>query len=116
MGWGRIAACVGWRVWYHPLLKAAVGHGTVIEDEVKKSLPQAGMTAAITAGSTHRPAAVIRFVSRKSEMHSDDKLTRFYQVGAAALLLAVIALQVGVLLRAPAKSSRRSVTCGSVVV
>lgn len=85
------------RVWYHPLLKAAVKHGTLIEDEVKKSLPQAGMTAAITAGSTHYSSRVERILSRKECMQSDDKLVWFYKVGAAALTAAALALQIGVL-------------------
>ncbi|GAA1770930.1 hypothetical protein [Nostocoides vanveenii] len=46
------------RVWYHPLLKASVAHGTKIEDEIKRSLPEAGMTAAITAGSSHQTSPV----------------------------------------------------------
>lgn len=84
------------RFWYHPLLKAAVTQGTQIEDEVKKILPQAGMTAAITAGSPQLPSKIqrIRFGCEKNEMHSDDKLVWFYLVGALALVLAAIGLQI----------------------
>lgn len=104
------------RVWYHPLLKAAVNHGTRLEEEVKKALPQAGMTAAITAGSTHYTSRVERIFSRKERMHSDDKLVWFYQVGALALALAAVALQVGVLVsantveKAPTPSSSTAAT------
>lgn len=86
------------RVWYHPLLKASVAHGTVIEDEIKKSLPQAGMTATITARSEYQTRGLVLRLSRKSVMHSDDKLVWFYKIGAVALALAAIALQVGVLI------------------
>lgn len=79
--------------WYHPLLKAAVAHGTVIEDEIKKSLPQAGMTATITARSPQETGKVVRILSGKKSMHSDDKLKWFYQTGAAAFVVAAIVLQ-----------------------
>ncbi|PKW26686.1 hypothetical protein [Phycicoccus duodecadis] len=85
------------RVWYHPLLKASVAHGTEIENEIKKALPRAGMTAAITAGSEYETAGFVRLISRRKEMHSDDKLTWFYSIGGLALALAAIALQIGVL-------------------
>src|SRR5215217_2383954 len=86
------------RVWYHPLLKSAVKHGTVIEEEIKKSLPQAGMTAAITAGSPQNVGRIVQFFSGRSRMHSDDKLIWFYKVGAAALFLAAVALQISAVL------------------
>lgn len=85
------------RHWYHPLLKAAVEHGSLIEDELKKSLPLAGMTRTITARSAYRPRGLVRrlnFLREGEEMHSDDKLTWFYRIGALALLLAAAALQV----------------------
>lgn len=83
------------RVWYHPLLKASVAHGTQIEDEIKRTLPQAGMTATITAGSTYKTGRAVRWISRRKEMHSDDKLVWFYKVGGFALALAAIAFQIG---------------------
>lgn len=83
------------RIWYHPLLKASVDRGGKIEDEIKKTLPQAGMTADITAGSTYTTRGIVRVISRRKQMHSDDKLVWFYKVGAFALALAAIAFQVG---------------------
>lgn len=83
------------RVWYHPLLKASVKHGTQIEDEIKRTLPEAGMTASITAGSTYQTRGAVRWLSRRKAMHSDDKLVWFYKVGGFALALAAIAFQVG---------------------
>lgn len=85
------------RVWYHPLLKASVAHGTKIEDEIKRSLPEAGMTAAITAGSSYQTRGIVRLLSRRESMHSDDKLVWFYKIGAIALGLAAVALQLGAL-------------------
>lgn len=85
------------RVWYHPLLKASVAHGTEIENEIRKSLPRVGMTAAITAGSEYETAGFVRLLSRRKHMHSDDKLVWFYSIGGIALALAAIALQIGAL-------------------
>lgn len=83
------------RHWYHPLLKAAVKHGTQIEGKIKETLPEAGVTAAITEGSRYEPGRFVRILSRQSIMHSDHKLVWFYRVGALALVLAAIAFQVG---------------------
>jgi hypothetical protein len=93
------------RAWYHPLLKASVAHGTQFEEEIKKVLPAAGMTASITAGSIYKPKGTVRILSRRKEMHSDDKLVWFYTVGAIALALAAIALQAGVLMGSAAHRS-----------
>lgn len=84
------------RVWYHPLLKAAVEHGTLIENEIKKHLPSAGMTDTITKRSQQNVGWIVYRLSGKSPMHSDDKLAWFYKVGAAAFVVSAIALQVGV--------------------
>ena len=86
------------RAWYHPLLKASVAHGTRLEDEIGKTLPQAGMTATITAGSKYEPSPLVRVLSRQPEMHSDQKLVWFYSVGAVALAVAALAFQAGVML------------------
>jgi hypothetical protein len=85
------------RVWYHPLLKGAVDKGTEIEEEIKKSLPRVGMTATITDRSRYETGRIVRVLSRKKVMRSDDKLVWFYRVGAVALAAAALALQVGVL-------------------
>ncbi|MDQ1179198.1 hypothetical protein [Rhodococcus sp. SORGH_AS_0301] len=85
------------RAWYHPLLKAAVVQGTNIEDEIKKELPHAGMTAAITAGSKYRPGRIVGALSGRESMQSEDKLVWFYKVGAIALIFAATGLQLNVL-------------------
>lgn len=87
------------QVWYHPLLKAAVATGTEIENEIKAALPKAQMTATITARSEYRTKGLVRWLSRKPVMHSDDKLGWFYAVGATALGAAAVALQVGVMFK-----------------
>lgn len=84
------------RVWYHPLLKAAVAHGMQIETEIKKHLPQAGMTSTIKARSPQSVGRIMRFVSRRSIMHSEDKLNWFYGVGAAAFVVSALAFQLDV--------------------
>jgi hypothetical protein len=99
------------RHWYHPLLKAAVEHGSVIEDEIKKSLPQAGMTRTITARSAYKPRGIVRLLSRMKkgdEMHSDDKLAWFYKIGGFALVLAVLGLQIAALL-SPVKAAPQQI-------
>lgn len=93
------------RVWYHPLLKASVAHGTEIEDEIKQALPRAGMTASITAGSVYETKGFVRWLSRRDKMHSDDKLVWFYKIGALALTLAAIAFQIGAMTGPAAKGS-----------
>lgn len=83
--------------WYHPLLKGAVDKGTEIEAEIMKDLPRVGMTALITERSVLRTSRPVGLLSRKKEMHSQDKLIWFYKVGAFALAAAAVALQIGVL-------------------
>lgn len=83
--------------WYHPLLKGAVDKGAEIEAEIMKDLPRAGLTDLITERSVLPTSGLVRSLSRKKEMHSQDKLVWFYKVGAFALAAAAIALQVAVL-------------------
>jgi len=93
--------------WYHQLLRASVAQTELLEAEIKKSLPLAGLAEAITAGSPYKPGPLVRVLSRTNsatrqgntfpgdgEMHSTDKLQWFYRVGAAALAGVAIALQV----------------------
>lgn len=94
------------QAWYHPLLKAAVDNGTAIEKEISESLPQANMTATITANSGYQTKRVVGFLSRKDSMRSPDKLVWFYKIGATALALAAISLQIGAMLgTSPAKGN-----------
>lgn len=83
------------RYWYHPLLKGAVESGTAIEREIKRFLPCAQMTATITQRSIQVTTRPMRFLIRKKTLHSDDKLELFYRVGALALALTGIVMQVG---------------------
>lgn len=95
------------RHWYHPLLKGAVAHGTQLENEIKKDLPQVGMTATITDHSAYTPGRLVRwlnFLPEGEPMHSDHKLTWFYRVGALALALTAVGLQIATLV-APASTS-----------
>jgi nucleotide-binding universal stress UspA family protein len=93
------------RYWYHPLLRAAVEQGGKIEAEIKKHLPQAGLTENISARSPESTPKWLTVVTGKSAMHSEDKLKWFYRLGACAFLVAAVALQVGSMIAAdrPAK-------------
>ena len=53
------------------------------------------MTATITARSAYETKGLVKVLSRKTVMHSDDKLRWFYTTGATALAAAAIALQMG---------------------
>lgn len=98
------------RLWYHPLLKAAVSEGTQFEQAIGKYLPEAHMTAGISAGSPQKVGRVVAFLAGRTGtdrvdgmavMHSDHKLRWFYRVGAFTFILGAAALQIGVLLAGP---------------
>jgi hypothetical protein len=89
------------RYWYHPLLKASVGYGSRLEDAIKEVLPDAGLTRAISAGSPYAPMKIFGRPYRKTDLHSDNKLDRFYFLGAAAIVLLAAALQIAALLTDP---------------
>lgn len=80
--------------WYHQLLRASVRQTEKIEQEITKVLPVGGHATAITAGSAYQPNGLIRFLSRRETMQSTDKLKWFYRVGAFALLLVAVGLQI----------------------
>ncbi|OAB87818.1 hypothetical protein AWH69_07210 [Janibacter melonis] len=80
--------------WYHQLLRASVSQTEKIEQEIIKVLPLGGHATAITAGSAYRPNGLVRFLSRRESMRSSDKLMWFYRVGALALILVAIGLQI----------------------
>jgi hypothetical protein len=89
-------------------LKASISHGTVIEDEIKKSLPRAGMTATITARSEYETSGLVRRLSRRLVVHSDDKLVWFYLVRRRRVLEHLDEYQ-SARLRCPGSSSRLTV-------
>lgn len=91
------------RYWYHPLLKGAVRHGEEVEAEIKKRLGHAGMTAAITESSVvtlrgpmriFEPLRMARKPEEDRKLHSEDKITGFYRIGAVALVIAALGMQV----------------------
>jgi hypothetical protein len=85
------------RYWYHPLLIGSVKHGSKLENELKKYLPEAGLTDAISDESPQTPSKVEFWAPRKKatgKMHSTDKLNGFYIIGAVALVLTAAALEV----------------------
>lgn len=93
------------RIWYHPLLKAAVAEGTQLEQAIGRYLPGAHMTEGITERSPQSVGPVVAFlagpigterVNGVAVMHSDHKLRWFYRVGAFTFIIGAIALQIGV--------------------
>jgi len=80
--------------WYHQLLRASVGQTEKIEQEITKILPVGAHATAITVGSAYQPNGLVRFLSRRSTMQSTDKLKWFYRVGAFALILVAVGLQI----------------------
>lgn len=92
------------RFWYHPLLKGAVEEGTKFEEAIRAHLPEAHMTAGITARSRQPISRGLSVLAGKKGwsmedgqrvMHSDHKLRWFYRVGMFAFLVGAVALQVG---------------------
>lgn len=93
------------RAWYHPLLKASVVHAESLEEAIKDTLPLAGLSQQITAGSPYAPNRLVKALSRTTDrMQSDNKLVWFYGVGAAALALVAVLLQIASLFDQPASS------------
>ena len=80
--------------WYHQLLRASVRQTEKIEMEITRFLPVAGHAAAITAGSAYQPNALIRVLTKRKTMQSTDKLKWFYGIGAFALVLVAVGLQI----------------------
>lgn len=93
--------------WYHQLLRASVRQTEEIEKEIGKVLPVSGHATAITAGSAYQPNGLIQFLSRRETMQSTDKLMWFYRVGAVALLLVAIGLQIFSMQTAPVSDPMR---------
>jgi hypothetical protein len=105
------------KYWYHPLLKASVDHGETLETAINQFLPTEGLTKAISKGSGYIPRPLFGMIRiHKGEMHSVDKLNRFYGLGAVALVVLAAALQVAVLtvpaakVQPPAHSPAQSTT------
>jgi len=84
------------RYWYHPLLIGSVKHGELLEQKLHDWLPEAGLTKAISDESpVKRPKLVFWAKLDQSDklLHSTNKLKAFYQIGAIALVLAALGLQ-----------------------
>jgi len=84
------------QVWYHRLLVGAVKHGEAWEEAIRAYLPEAGLTAAISAASPYKVSIWTGPGRRRklAEIHSRSKLRFFYAIGAAGLIVAALALQV----------------------
>jgi hypothetical protein len=88
------------RYWYHPLLKAAGDEANSLEDAIRGLLPDSyGLSTRITERSAYKGhRLVVRLLRDKptedGKVHSDDKIKRFYVIGAAAIVILIIVLQV----------------------
>lgn len=80
--------------WYHQLLRASVRQTEAFEGEITKVLPVGGLATAITAGSAYQPNRLVQFLSGRRTMQSTDKLKWFYRVGAFALAVVAVGLQI----------------------
>src|SRR5664280_462976 len=81
-------------IWYHRLLIGAVKHGEVLESELRKQLPAAGLTAAISKSSridfTILKSSRFSVLRNQHAFRSTQKLRFFYS--AIAVLLFLLAL------------------------
>ncbi len=97
------------RYWYHPLLIGSVAQGEKIEDEILRLLPSrsgregeipaGALTKEITEASHVERPAWLKWVTRRNKdekLHSGEKLKIFYLLGASALVLTAVMLQVAV--------------------
>lgn len=94
------------RYWYHVLLKAAVHEGSKFEMEITRFLPEANMTTGITSSSRLEVSWFMALLAGRGGtqeedgvryMHSDHKLKWFYRVGAMAIFMGAVGLQVAAL-------------------
>lgn len=82
------------QVWYHRLLIGAVKHGEALEGEISRLLPKAGLTQAISKASPYEVTLRVKRRSYTWLVHSTVKLRIFYSIGAAALVVTAVALQI----------------------
>lgn len=94
------------RFWYHPLLKGAGKEAEALEASIRGFLPDVqGLSNSITAASPHDRSWVVRKIRPHAEkVHSDGKLKQFYALGAIAILLLAVALQLATSLSDPNES------------
>ncbi|MGW3100173.1 hypothetical protein ACWDCC_42820 [Streptomyces sp. NPDC001102] len=79
------------QVWYHRLLVGAVQHGQALETALQAKLPEAGLTKTISQNSPY--TANLKFTS--ITIRSATKMRIFYCIGALALIIFAVALQIG---------------------
>jgi hypothetical protein len=85
------------KYWYHALLIGSVKHGSALEEELRKYLPEAGLTDAISEASPQKPSALEFWLPRDKttgKMRSTNKLNAFYAIGAVALGITAVALEI----------------------
>lgn len=82
--------------WYHRLLIGSVKHGEALEKELRRVLPETGLTHQISASS---PSALPTYLHDswpyKQTIRSTGKLRIFYWVGATVLIVFAVGVQFG---------------------
>ncbi|CPT42965.1 Uncharacterised protein [Mycobacteroides abscessus subsp. abscessus] len=85
------------RYWYHSLLIGSVKHGSILEAELRRWLPKAGLTDSISEGSPELPPLALKWTTahrKEKRLRSTDKMVVFYSIGGFVLIVAAISLQV----------------------
>ncbi|WP_223839018.1 hypothetical protein [Nocardiopsis deserti] len=82
--------------WYHRLLIGSVKHGEVLEEELRRTLPKAGLTRQISASSpSPLPSYFHESWPYRQAIHSTGKLRIFYWTGTAVLTVFALGIQFG---------------------
>lgn len=82
------------KVWYHRLLIGSVRYGEAVEESMGDAMPGSGLTKTISEAS---PFPFKWFhLGKQRKIHSDTKLSIYYWVIGALLVLLTIGAQVGV--------------------
>ncbi len=84
-------------IWYHRLLIGSVIHGEKLEAQIRKTLPEAGLTKQISASSPYLFKVPLpgHRILWQHEIHSPEKLRFFYFVVTAILVVSGIVIQLG---------------------
>jgi hypothetical protein len=93
------------QIWYHRLLIGAVVHGSALEGELRNWLPVAGLTDQISKSSPYEMKLGVWRLSRKVELHSNDKIKVFYFFIAGLLLVLAVVVQLALEPTHPATKS-----------
>lgn len=83
------------QIWYHRLLIGAVDHAQKIEDLLEEKMPGAGLTHSIREASPYPGQIGVWGVKITYTLHSRHKLSVFYGLVAAVLIVLAVGIQLG---------------------